>query len=705
MKICIISDLHLPYRRDAVQYRALEYFYSEAVKKKADIIICAGDFTADGDPEAARFFVKRTEETGIPFGIIAGNSDLRAAEKREEILALQSPMRENGIFMLEDAERTLGNEEMTALENSAEVSAVFMHHPAHCLLSPSRERFEKWRNAHPEAYVFSAHLHFSEKNGRDISLPAADPDKAIGASPSVMYFNTESGRITEDRFYCPIPEVFFKNIGFSCYTPIDDIPYAAAHGIGYLELHGIGSGISRERLKEEIAKWKRKCGKGLSVHAPDIKAGPDGSITNGAEWNEFTDFVSSVGAGRITLHVPRCSVSEYPLFRDNIIRFAAEKVKNLPEGTVIGIENMHMTAKDAPDESRRFGYIPAEVIEFMNDIKNAVKNPVGINLDIGHARNNAPFSEKYTLGAWYAEVGKYAVGYHVHQVTVNNGSFENHNPPTEPYGRLISLASFFSELQHGNLSAAPMIFEVRGGRYPESIEWIENERRKKVCDLHSHTNISFCGKDEPEVLIEKAISQGIDILGICDHSYGIGKEKKKYFDLQTSLAEKYSDRIKIIRGIEIPTVSSRFNAEDISDAELFDYALIEHIDFEDSAVKDDLWGFLDSFGTRLGIAHTDLFGYCWKRGIDPEEFFAALARRNIFWEMNVSFDSTHGYREHGYVEEFFNSEEQQKTVLNSGTVLSVGFDSHKAEDYCGDRIANACGFLIGRGFRLAFLNE
>lgn len=704
MKICIIADLHLPYNGEAVQYTALGHFYSEAVKKKAELILCAGDFTADGNIDTARFFIDKTRGTGIPYGIIAGNSDLRTPETAEEILALQSPVRENGIFMLRDADRALRDEDMAALEAAEDVRAVIMHHPSGCLSSPSRERFEKWRSAHPDAFVFCAHLHKYKKSGRDIFLPAADPDKAIGTSPRVTYFDTHSGDIGFDGFYCPVPKAFYENIGFSCYEPLKDIPYAARHGICYLELHNLCTGISREELKSEILKWRAKCGRGLSVHAPDIRI-RDGKIADTAAWEEFTALVSLTGADRITLHVPRCSVSEYPVYRELILSFVKALSDKMPEGTVIGIENMHMTSGEKPDNSRRFGYTPPEVLEFMADVGNTVKNPVGINLDIGHARNNAPFSEKYTLGAWYAEAGKYAVGFHIHQVADINGRFENHTPFTEPYGKLISLASFFAGLQSGRLGSAPIILEIRGGRYTESIEWLERERQKTVCDLHSHTNISFCGRDEPEVLIEKAISHGIDILGICDHSYGVGKWKEEYFTLQTALAERYADRIKILRGIEIPTVSTHYDIENPDVISVFDYALIEHIDRDNSVAKDDLWGFLGQFGTRLGIAHTDLFGYCEARGIEPREFFTRLGEKNIFWEMNVSFDSTHGYREHGYVREFFASEEQQRIVLESGTALSVGFDSHIAADYDGERVARACEFLLSRGFKLAFVNE
>ena len=66
------------------------------------------------------------------------------------------------------------------------------------------------------------------------------------------------------------------------------------------------------------------------------------------------------------------------------------------------------------------------------------------------------------IGAWLAIVGPKAVGYHVHQVITTEAGFVNHTAITEPYGRLISYASFFRMWQDGEIAKAPMIFEMDG---------------------------------------------------------------------------------------------------------------------------------------------------------------------------------------------------------------------------------------------------
>ena len=48
-------------------------------------------------------------------------------------------------------------------------------------------------------------------------------------------------------------------------------------------------------------------------------------------------------------------------------------------------------------------------------------------------------------------------------------------------------------------------------------------------DLHSHTYYSFCGADQPAVIIEAAIKGGIELFGICDHAYGVGHGKLEVY--------------------------------------------------------------------------------------------------------------------------------------------------------------------------------
>lgn len=211
----------------------------------------------------------------------------------------------------------------------------------------------------------------------------------------------------------------------------------------------------------------------------------------------------------------------------------------------------------------------------------------------------------------------------------------------------------------------------------------------KIMDIHSHTFYSSCGKDAPEVIIERAIESGIEVFGISDHNYGIGERKEQYYNEISALKEKYKNKIKLLVGIEITTQEHLF---DIKPGELlnFDYCLVEHLNAPGTLGYENPIEFLTQFKIPTGIAHTDLFDYCNKTERNPQEFFEAMAKENIFWEMNVNYDSIHSYREHGYVAEFMENKEQQKIIRSIGVMLSVGFDGHKVEDYLPERVKDMC---------------
>lgn len=246
-----------------------------------------------------------------------------------------------------------------------------------------------------------------------------------------------------------------------------------------------------------------------------------------------------------------------------------------------------------------------------------------------------------------------------------------------------------------------------------------------IQDLHSHTYYSFCGKDRPEQIVEAAIDSGIELFGICDHNYGIGIARKdfryvpeavdpdaytsllvRYFDHIRLVREKYARQITLLCGIEVATESIKpyIPLPDGVNLSFFDYCLIEHIDrIHESIAHGNLFAFAERCGTpAVGVAHTDLFAFIKTIGEDPYRYFKRMAEQNIFWEMNVNCDSTHHYREHAYVKQFFSDPEQQAIIQKSGVRLSVGFDGHRVEEYRPDRVKDACRALQTLGIPLAF---
>ncbi len=246
-----------------------------------------------------------------------------------------------------------------------------------------------------------------------------------------------------------------------------------------------------------------------------------------------------------------------------------------------------------------------------------------------------------------------------------------------------------------------------------------------IQDLHSHTYYSFCGGDSPETVVEAAIEGGIELFGICDHNHGVGFGRwdafdapeetvpnsygkyalRRYYDHINLVREKYADRIRVLRGIEI---TAHLNIPKIAlpsdaDVSFFDYCLIENPDIENSIIKRDLFSFAERCAcSNVGVAHTDMFTFIRAIGEEPYRYFKRMAERNIFWEMNVSYDSIHKYRELPYMLEFFENKEQQAIVRESGVRLSVGFDGHRVQDYLPGRIADYCRRITEMGIKMAF---
>ena len=231
-----------------------------------------------------------------------------------------------------------------------------------------------------------------------------------------------------------------------------------------------------------------------------------------------------------------------------------------------------------------------------------------------------------------------------------------------------------------------------------------------IQDVHSHTYYSYCGKDSPEALIQTAIANGIEHLGICDHYYGIVMNRpgvpydsdehriithnaalKRYYEHIKVLADKYKDDIEVWCGIELTAVDKGFTLmPDGVDVSMFDYCFIENFQYP-SSVIDDVLAYAARCGCkRTGLAHMDLPAYLREKGLDRDEFFQKMKEQNVFWELNVNYDSKHKFKEHEYVKRFFENEELIEAVRRSGMKMAVGFDSHVLEDYNADRIKAAC---------------
>lgn len=468
MNIAFLADLHLPYRADAVQYRFFRWALQKAAET-ADLLVIAGDFTAAADREAIDAFAAGMKTTSLPAVILCGNSEYRGTpENVQAALSLRSPVVTKAagwtILSLCDGNASVPEEVYDALEAADERTLVVGHHPLRSLLSPHRERMQAWRQSHPTVPLFAAHLHrFRRPDPYTVELPAADPDKSIGEEPSFVLYDTDTGELRQMYYHTPVPTDFPDWLGLSCRDPEIDLPYAADHKIRYVELRADAVKRDRTLLLSLVEQWRRCGGKLLSLHAPEIYPDPQ---KNGA-WTEFARFAAEMQADRITLHVPKASVASVqadPSLLRRMASYVKEALRELPDSLIIGVENMHMTEGESPDENRRFGYIPEECRLWRDALSEVTGKVCGLHLDIGHARNNRPYSEKYCLGAWYAEIGSELVGYHLHQIRRDGDVWENHCPIDGWFGPLISFAGFMDAWAIGQLAKAPLFLEIRTPR-------------------------------------------------------------------------------------------------------------------------------------------------------------------------------------------------------------------------------------------------
>ncbi len=465
MKIAVIGDLHLPYIRKTPQWDFWDWAKQNITVNMPDAVVVIGDISANGNTDVIDAFLQDMNKLPGEKLIIRGNSDLRSdAEKVKKMLpnyAVKTINRWKLIAMDEGDGSLMKND----FSDCGDKVLLFTHHDFSRELTYTKNL---------KLYVFG-HIHkntYFKKNETEIySINGCDPDKTIGAPPQITYFEMNETEITVKReewteagvceWTKEEKDEFLDLMGISCYKAIEDIGFAVEKKIACIELRPNAVDENREDLMNCVKHWRNTCGKYLSVHMPDI--GYDSGVLIGMEeWIKAIELVQDVEADGLTIHVPKASVLHMQCGgRECIGSFLKEMLSKLPDTLQIGIENMHMTAGESADDSRRFGYLPAECIEWAAYLSQVCGREIKLHLDVGHARNNRPFSEPYTLGVWYTLLGTGINAYHIHQTSNDDGVFHNHQPIGGIYEELISYGSFLQSWKQGRISHRPMFVEVK----------------------------------------------------------------------------------------------------------------------------------------------------------------------------------------------------------------------------------------------------
>lgn len=484
MKFIVLADLHLPDRADTVKELVLNWIADVVKQEQPDYLIGAGDMTASGTIPASERLVRTLKRTGVPFLLTPGNAELRSPEVAEQVAQILKSIDEKTTpFRMIDTSGgwLMYPEQLQDLPNGA---ILVTHSPPVCLPRKDREALE---TALAQCdLLITGHLHKDEINGKAHIVRGLDPDKAIGGVPALVVFEQKDGcwsrreiAYTDADPGSWTPEErqdFLDHLGLSAmYETMDVLAFATEQKVKCLEIRfQIFEPAALNDLIRAVQKWRAAGGTHLSYHMPDI-GWHEGTVSGVENAMKAAEQVLAIGCDRVTLHVPHFSVgtSKDTNIYQSVLQQTAKVAELLvSSGVQVGIENMHMTPKEKPDENRGYGYTTAECLRWINDLRSQVSKPglVGYHFDIGHARNNAPYSSLEPVSSWLAAMGKDFNGMHLHQIRHNpDGSMENHAPLLQLYQPLISLASLFLAWHNGSIRHSPMFLEIRGGTGPESL--------------------------------------------------------------------------------------------------------------------------------------------------------------------------------------------------------------------------------------------
>lgn len=230
-----------------------------------------------------------------------------------------------------------------------------------------------------------------------------------------------------------------------------------------------------------------------------------------------------------------------------------------------------------------------------------------------------------------------------------------------------------------------------------------------IFDLHNHTNLSD-GRHTPEEIIENAIKNGINVVGISDHfnknsSQSISKEGLDgYIQRMQALKEKYKNNIKVVIGVEISM--NKLIAKDFDfpfdKLNKLDYVLFEHVGYvanmsvidRYSIMLEELAQYTSQLTCPKRLAHTDpfeLIGFCWTKEVFDErldKIVSFLSENKIGLELNVN-------PEYDYSEFIMSNLENKKVKLllqklkEKRVNVTVGSDIHTLTSFDIDKVIAA----------------
>ncbi len=500
-RIAVFADLHYTCGSATLKGRVLREALDAALSLGASGIVCAGDMLGIGTVAEATALRALFDAQPLPVWFTPGNAELRTPSESaaaNAILSNRTPL-PDGVVLIDSSAGYPAEVQGSGVRDQGSGDAP---------VAPKLSTFnfqlstrvwgdvddsEKRKllavthvppNGGAIGLTVAGHLHIDDvrENGACRVLRGLDPDKAIGGPPSFATFvrdesgvwhfeaNHEITGVRPAEWTPAFRDAFLADLGLSTmYDPFDGLAFATAKHVPCVELRHGSWGDDMRAIVEAIARWRESGGRVLSMHLPSLRFA-NSVAENVDAIAKSCETALALGCNRVTLHVPKMKTDVIASQRDAITSIYARALAPLAGTSVaIGIENMHMTPGETPDD-RHYGYTPDECRAFIDALRVLPGLNIGFHLDIGHARNNAPYSSLFPVGTWYEQLGTECNGMHIHQVVQDEqGKMHNHKPLLGFFDKLIALSSLILARRSGMLPPVPMFIEVRDGLGPESL--------------------------------------------------------------------------------------------------------------------------------------------------------------------------------------------------------------------------------------------
>lgn len=474
----VVADLHLTKRKNTAQYAAFHWAIEDINQRRPDFVVIAGDNTAYGDREAIAFFKEKVKSIEVPYRVVTGNADIRTEATIPEALRMcsKAPLECMGrkIISVNTADAHIYEGDREAILDCGDEDILIMHHNMDALDEDSKAFLSAWAEEH-KGLIIHGHNHRNRDyivgQTRCIGIRCMDSDKAIGKGPCFVYFTVdgEDVQMEERPFLFSHSNVrdFKDRLGISCFDIYHDIDFAMENHIKNIEIRKFtGSDEELVYLKDKVLEWRKNGGDIVSVHMPNLYWNGEG-VDGLDKWYDALRIVKTVQAETITIHPPR-----YILIKDmvpgsdaweKLVAIFAERIKELPLTTKAGIENIHFLSRDISEEERYFGYLPEEILSFVEALNTPYGyERVGVVFDIGHARNNGPLFQRNVLSDWFEAVGRKTTAYHIHQSIPVPGHLQNHTAITNwEAAPSICFVSFIWAWQMNLINHCPMFMEMK----------------------------------------------------------------------------------------------------------------------------------------------------------------------------------------------------------------------------------------------------